>query len=306
MLCSFFIRLHPFDVGAGSYNYNLLGIIKMGKISDALDKATRQGRQKNSTSAKDKKKGGRRPSNDGNVVPLANLKNFVADQKLNPMLVTFHDPQSVEAELFKILRTNLLFPSTGQPPKSILVTSAMPSEGKSFIAANLAISIAQGVDEHVLLIDADVRRPSVHQFFGLGQTGGLCDYLRTGTDVSKHFIKTPIEKLTILPAGSPTTNPAELLTTQKMKALLGEVSRRYEDRFIIIDSAPSSLAAETSAMTNYVDGFIVVVRAGKTPRKAITEVIEQLGKEKVLGIILNHSEQSIKKYYGYGKSYYSS
>jgi protein-tyrosine kinase len=277
----------------------------MGKIFKALERATRQTRQKDPSPAKGRKKDGSRPPNKANVVPFANLKHSITDLEFDRTLVAYHDPQSVEAELFKVLRTNLLFPSKGRPPKSIMITSAMPGEGKSFVAANLAVSIANGVEEHVLLVDADVRRPSIHQFFGLGQTGGLSDYLLTGTNVSKHFIKTPVDKLTILPAGSPPKNPTELLTTQKMKALLDEVSRRYEDRFIIIDSAPSSLASETAAIANYVDGFIIVVRAGKTPRKAVTEVIEQLGKEKVLGIVLNHSEQSVKKYYKYGKSYYS-
>jgi protein-tyrosine kinase len=277
----------------------------MGKIFEALEKATRQTRQKNATPSKARKKGDSRPPNDGNVVPFNNLKHSIQNLEFDPALVAYHDPQSVEAELFKVLRTNLLFPAKGRPPKSILVTSAMPGEGKSFVAANLAVSIANGVEEHVLLVDADVRRASIHEFFGLGQTGGLCDYLQTGTNVAKHFVKTPVDKLTILPAGSPPDNPVELLTTQKMKALLHEVSRRYEDRFIIIDSAPASLASETAAIAKYIDGFIIVVRAGKTPRKAVTEVIEQMGKEKVLGIILNQSDQSIKKYYGYGKSYYS-
>jgi protein-tyrosine kinase len=278
----------------------------MGKIFEALEKATRQTKSKTTPPVKSKGKGEqKRPPNNGNVVPFANLKNFAADLEFDPTLVAFHEPQSVEAELFKVLRTNLLFPAKGHPPKSILITSAVPGEGKSFVAANLAISIANGVEEHVLLVDADVRRPTIHQFFGLSQTGGLSDYLLTGTNVSKHFIKTPVDKLTILPAGSPPDNPVELLTTQKMKAFLHEVSRRYEDRFIIIDSAPCSLASETAAIANYVDGFIIVVRAGKTPRKAVTEVIEQLGKEKVLGIILNHSDQIVKKYRGYGKSYYS-
>jgi protein-tyrosine kinase len=278
----------------------------MGKIFEALEKATRQTKPKAAPPAKGKGKRAKQPPIKGNVVPFANLKNSTADLEFDPTLVAFHDPKSVEAELFKVLRTNLLFPAKGRPPKSILITSAVPGEGKSFVAANLAISIAKGVEEHVLLMDADVRRPSIHQFFGLGQTGGLSDYLLTGANVSKHFIKTPVDKLTILPAGSPPDNPVELLTSQKMKALLHEVSRRYEDRFIIIDSAPSSLASETAAITNYVDGVILVVRAGKTPRKAVTEVIEQLGKEKILGIIMNHSDQIVKKYYGYGKSYYSS
>ncbi|MEJ2452711.1 MAG: exopolysaccharide biosynthesis protein [Candidatus Thiodiazotropha sp.] len=260
----------------------------MGKIFEALEKATRQNRQKDTSPAKAKGKGTKRPPNNGNVVPFANLKKSIGDLEFESSIVAYHDPQSVEAELFKVLRTNLLFPAKGKAPKSILITSAMPGEGKSFVAANLSISIANGVEEHVLLVDADVRRPSIHEFFGLGQTGGLSDYLMTGTNVSKHF-----------------DNPVELLTTQKMKALLHEVSRRYDDRFIIIDSAPSSLASETAAIAKYVDGIIIVVRAGKTPRKAVTEVVEQLGKEKILGIIMNHSDQTLKRYTGYGKSYYA-
>lgn len=279
----------------------------MGKIFEALERATRHARHKDASPVKGKKKGGTQPPNKGNVVPFANLKTSVMDLEFDQSLVTYHDPQSVEAELFKVLRTNLLFPAKGRPPKSIMITSAVPGEGKSFVASNLAISIANGVEEHVLLVDADVRRPSIHEFFGLGhQTGGLSDYLLTGTNVSKHFVKTPVDKLTILPAGSPPENPTELLSTQKMKALLHEVSQRYKDRFIIIDSAPCSMASETAAIAKHVDGIIIVVRAGKTPRKAVTEVIEQLGKEKVLGVILNHSDQIAKKYYGYGKSYYSS
>jgi protein-tyrosine kinase len=275
----------------------------MGKIFEALEKATRHAKSKDASPENGKRKAEGRPQSNGNVVPFANHKTSVLE--FDPALVAYHNPQSVEAELFKVLRTNLLIPVKGRPPKSILITSAMPGEGKSFVAANLAISIARGVEERVLLMDADVRRPSIHRFFGLNQTGGLSDYLVTGTNVSKHFIKTPVDKLTILPAGSPPENPVALLTTHKMKALLHEVSRRYEDRFIIIDSAPSSLASETAAIANYVDGVIIVVRSGETPRKAVAEVIKQLGKEKILGIIMNHSDQTVKKYYGYGKSYYS-
>ena len=89
-----------------------------------------------------------------------------------------------------------------------------------------------------------------------------------------------------------------------MKTLIKEVTQRYEDRYIIIDSAPPLVAPETSAIANYVDGIILVIKSGKTPRAAISEVIEQLGKDKIQGLVLNHSSQVIKKYYGYGKSYY--
>jgi len=278
----------------------------MGKIFDALEKAHKQTKQKESSShANSRMKGMRRPET-GNVVPFADLKNSMPGRDLDSKLIVFHNPQSAEAELFKVLRTNLLFPSNGQAPKSILVTSAIPGDGKTFVAANLAVSIAQGIEEHVLLIDSDIRNPNIGKYFDIEQTEGLSEYLAAGSEVSKNFVKTPVQKLTVLPAGVPPENPSELLTTLKMKTLLNEVSRRYDNRYIIIDSAPPSLAPETAAIANYVDGIIVVVRAGKTPRHAVSEIIEQLGKEKMLGIVLNHSDQSVKKYYGYGKSYYKS
>jgi Mrp family chromosome partitioning ATPase len=89
-----------------------------------------------------------------------------------------------------------------------------------------------------------------------------------------------------------------------MKILLEEVKNRYDDRYVIIDSAPPSLAPETAAISKYVDGIILIIKAGITPKKEIDEVIEQLGKEKIFGVVLNYSDQSSKKYYGYGKLYY--
>lgn len=276
----------------------------MGKIFDALEKASRQTRHKGVSMPGTNRINGNGRTGKAIVVPFADPKSVKPDQSLDRNLVVFHDPQSIEAELFKVLKTNLLFPSSGKPPKSIMVTSAIPGDGKSFVSANLAISISQGIEEHVLLIDSDIRNPSIDRYFNIGRREGLSEYLASGSDVSTNFVKTPVEKLTILPAGLPPRNPTELLTTQKMKALLGEVTKRYEDRYIIIDSAPPSLAPETAAISQHVDGIIIVIKAGKTPRSAVSEVIEQLGKEKILGLVLNHSDQSVKKYYGYGKPYY--
>lgn len=273
----------------------------MGKIFDALEKANRRIPKKESSLPEMSKIKG-----NSNVVSLAELKSPMREPELSSHLVAYHNPQSVEAELFKVLRTNLLFPANGKPPKTIMVTSAIPGDGKSMIAANLAVSIAQGIEDHVLLIDADIRKPRINAYFGLNQQEGLSEYLASGSDVSKNFVKTAVRKLTILTAGMPPENPAELLTTQRMKTFLGEVGRRYEDRYVIIDTAPPSVASETAAIANYVDGIIIVVRAGKTPRSAVTEVIEQLGKNKIVGLVLNSSNQSVKKYYGYGKSYYKS
>jgi len=239
-----------------------------------------------------------------NVVALSRSSKIAFNKKLHQNLVTYHAPQSVEAEYFKVLRTNLLFPSTGQPPRKILVTSALPNDGKSFVASNLAASIAQGIEEYVMLIDCDLRQPTIHSYFGYDKAIGLSEHLTSGTELSKVLLKSPIPKLTILPAGQAPINPTELLTSKKMKALLDEVASRYDDRYILVDSPPPSMASETLAMVNLVDGIILVVKAGATPKNAVSEVIAQIGKEKILGIVLNYSDFSLKKYYGYGKKYY--
>lgn len=276
----------------------------MGKIFDALEKASRQSNLNRSSSAGNKNKMDKDRSGNAIVVPFGDPKMPIASRNIDSNLAVYHNPQSVEAELFKVLKTNLLFPSSGKPPKTVLVTSSIPGDGKSFVSANLAVSIAQGIEEHAMLIDADIRNPSIDGCFNLGQAEGLSEYLSSGKDISQYFHKSAVDKLTIVPAGRPPSNPTELLTTHKMKELLSEVALRYEDRYIVIDSAPPSMAPETAAIAKYVDGIIIVVKAGHTPRNAISEVIEQLGKEKILGLVLNHSDQSVKKYYGYGKPYY--
>jgi len=276
----------------------------MGKIFDALEKANNQIDKTVpvTRSRADAKESARSADN---VVALSNTNKIAQEYRLDPNLVAYHSPQSIEGEVFKMLRTNLLFPSSGKPPKKILITSALPGDGKSFVSSNLAISIAQGVEEYVLLIDADVRRPTIHSYFGFGKVLGLSEHLATGTDISKILLKSPVPKLTIFPAGSSPKNPTELLSSNKMKRLLEEVVNRYDDRFIIIDSPPPSMAAETNAIVNFVDAVILVIRAGKTPKKAVTNTIEQIGKEKIVGIVLNYSDQALKNYYGYGRPYFN-
>jgi len=222
---------------------------------------------------------------------------------LDKNLVSLLNPQSFEAEQFKILRTNLLFPASGQSPRSIMVTSAMPGEGKSFVAANLAVSVALHVNRSVLLIDCDLRRPSIHRQFGFGETPGLSDYLARGIELPSLLLKTGVDHLTILPAGRPPSNPSELLSSERMSDLIKEVSARYRDRLIIIDSPPPKLAAESGALARQVDGILVVIKYASTPRKVVTGLIDKLDPNKVLGAIVNNFEMMspyyARKYYGH-------
>ena len=217
-------------------------------------------------------------------------------------LVTSMNPHSFEAEQFKILRTNLLFAESGKTPRSVMVTSTVPGEGKSFVAANLAISVAQHVNWNVLLIDCDLRRPSVHRQFGFENVAGLSEYLADGSDLERLLLKTGIHNLTILPAGKLPDNPSELLSSERMIALLEEVATRYHDRLIILDSPPPKLTAESGALARYVEAILLVVKYGSTPKDQVTELINKLGKKKIIGAVINKfdagSSRYHKRYYG--------
>ena len=224
----------------------------------------------------------------------------------NNCLITINEPNSFFAEQFKMLRTNLLFPISGNPPKTVMVTSVMPNEGKSFIASNLAISIAQDINKHVLLIDCDLRRPTIGNNFGIVQNSGLSDYLVDDMPLSDLLVKTDVEKLTILPSGKVPDNPSELLSSDKMQNLLKEIADRYEDRYIIIDSPPPQITSESMVISRFVDGLLLVVAYGSKKVDELNALIETIGKEKILGVVFNKLELNISTKFGqnqYG-SYY--
>ena len=274
----------------------------MGKIHDALEKSVKDKDLKIVESVQPNKVKPFKP--DVAVLKKPDDHRFRAKETpfIDPTLITYHDPGSVEAEIFKILRTNILFPKEGKPPRSIMVTSAIPGDGKSFVAANLAISIAQGIEDFVLLMDCDMRRSSIHKRFGLDDhVRGLSDYLSKGKPLASLLKKTVVDKLTILPGGTTPLNPSELLSSQTMKALMIETKSRYSDRFIIVDSPPPQLTAETTALANYIDGILIVVKYGHTPKNMVKDLVEKLGKEKVLGVVMNGYRVPTTERYGYGR-----
>jgi protein-tyrosine kinase len=272
----------------------------LGKIFDALEKSGKESDKRvlpaqrvqkaEQNVVRLKKKipvrpgGGRKISREPKKVPETTGDTVGIDANLVCALT----PRSFEAEQFKMLRTRILYPMSGAPPpRTIMVTSAMPGEGKSFVAANMAVSIAQNINEHVLLMDCDLRLPSIADIFGVGSVAGLSEYLANGMTIPELLIKTMIEKLTILPAGQPPENPSELLSSEKMVNLLEDVKNRYQDRYVIIDLPPPYLTSEANALARQVDGIILVVKSGGSDRKMISSLVEMLGKEKILGVVFN-------------------
>lgn len=270
----------------------------MGKIFDAIEKSIGETR----TVSVMERRESSSPKRDQFDSVHATVEKERSPYNLNfdKNLIVLHRPQSFEAEQFKLLKTNILFPSDGKPARLIMVTSATPGEGKSFVAANLAISIAQNIDEHVLLMDCDLRLPTVNRLFGLGEREGLSEFLTGRQKLPELFCKTGINKLTILPAGRPPNNPSELLASEQMSNLIMEVRERYSDRYIIMDTAPPKLTAESSVLARKADGILVIVNAGKTKKELVAELAEKLGKEKIIGVVLNRSDIGASSYYGYG------
>ena len=235
---------------------------------------------------------------------LTPARNLIMQSSFDPKLIVSLAPESLDAESFKILRTQVLFPKDGKRPRTIMITSAFPGEGKTFVAANLGVSIAQSINQYVLLVDCDLRRPSLHKMLGHSNMQGLHEYLIGKKELPDLLIRSRFKKLSLLTAGSHSHNPTELLLSTKMKKFLEQVKTRSQDRFIIIDAPPTQITSEAAVLSNYVDGIIFVIMAQKSPRATIQKNIEDLGKTKIVGIVFNGYSQSYKSYDKYYKKYY--
>ncbi|OGP95740.1 MAG: hypothetical protein A2157_00365 [Deltaproteobacteria bacterium RBG_16_47_11] len=205
-------------------------------------------------------------------------------------LVSLFQPGSLGAEQFRKLRTHVLKLNISDPPKTIMVTSATEGEGKTFVAANLAAGIAHDLHFHALLVDCDLHNPALSQWFGVQNGHGLSDYLVGRANLSELLMKTEMEKLMILTGGSAQQKPAELIGSKKMEALVHELKSRYNDRYIIFDATPLLATSEPEVLARLVDGILIVVRAGVTPRETVKQAIASLDPKKILGFVLNDVE----------------
>lgn len=208
-------------------------------------------------------------------------------------LVVFSDSSSPLAENFRLLRTQILYPASGKAYKKILITSTVPGSGKSFVCANLGISLAQGLDQYALMVDCDLRRSRLASLFDCHNSRGLVDYLQHGEDLGRLIIKTGMRKLSILPAGHRPVNPAELLGSAKVERMLTELESRYDDRFILIDTPPTLAASETAVLAKHVDGVILVVRWGLGARLQVKQLVESLDTDKIIGVVFNAYESNM-------------
>lgn len=212
------------------------------------------------------------------------------------MLITNKLPNSLSAEAYKTLRTNIEQITSIDNIKTILITSSISGEGKSTVAGNLAISLSKN-NHKVLVIDCDLRRPSLHNKFNIENEYGVGEIL-LGENELKSSIKKIDSRLSVLTAGKIKNDTAELFATENMKQLLDEVRITYD--YIIIDSAPIIPVADTSVLARVIDAAVLVVRANKSIEKLVIQGYEKLKKTsiKILGTVSNDSKRkSMNKFY---------
>jgi protein-tyrosine kinase len=209
---------------------------------------------------------------------------------------------SPAAEQYKILREQVRKLRGQAGTRIISVTSPIKRDGKSTVSANLAAALALDYGEQVLLIDCDLRNPQMHQYFGLPRNPGLTDYLTSSSNgnVLNYVQQTSLPSLKLLPAGKSAGISSELLAMDKMRTIFAEIREKFPNHQIIVDSPPVLSTPEPLILSAQVDGIIMVIRAGKTPRDCLVEAIESLKTDKIMGIVLNGAELGItSKYYYY-------
>ena len=221
--------------------------------------------------------------------------------------LTPETPRTRIADEFRVVKRQLLANVHGKAAplmeraNLIMITSALPGEGKTFVAANLAISLAMELDKTVLLVDADVSRPSVLKRLGLPPSPGLLDILTDPSlQVADVMMRTNIDKLTLLPSGKANGRATELLASDAMDRLLDELATRYSDRIVVFDAPPLLPSTESRVLATYMGQVVIVVEADRTPQKSLTQALATIESCPIVLPLLNKiSRSEVGSYYGY-------
>jgi exopolysaccharide/PEP-CTERM locus tyrosine autokinase len=275
----------------------------MSRIEEALKKAARQG-----TNAQVEPLA-HESAPESVVAPVPSIKQKVSalldvvPMKINHlMLATARNEKSAVVEEYNKLRSTLIALTSGDTFRNtIMVTSTVSEEGKTMTALNLAISMAKEHDHTVLLVDADLRRPSIHRYLDIKPEVGLVHCLRDHLPIEKALIKTGVGKLVILPAGEAIEDPVDLLSSNRMKAIVMELKQRYPERYVIFDTPPALPFADAGVLAGIVDTTLFVVREGKAKLDDLVETLEEFKRHHLLGVVYNDAHSFVNRqsyYYG--------
>jgi len=229
-----------------------------------------------------------------------NLNACATNGPIHEHVVASHQFDPVAAEQYRKLYIEIAQVKRTSELQTLLITSALAGEGKSISALNLAITSTAHEDQHgILLIDTDLRKPSLHSYLGIRPECGLTDYLLGDVEYSRILCKTRIPELTIIAAGRRTGDPTALLASTRMEQFIRDIKSQKQYSYIILDSSPVLLTSEPKRLLQYVDTAILVVRAKKTPAAVVSQVIKILGEENILGCVLNAVTSSDLPFYHY-------
>jgi protein-tyrosine kinase len=224
-------------------------------------------------------------------------------------IVTPNAPRSNIADQYRVIKRPLILNAVGKGAvplnhgNLIMVTSALSGEGKSYTSINLAMSIAAELDHTVMLVDADVARPSILRMLGLPPGPGLLDLLEGRAEMSQVLQRTNIDKLTLLPSGTPHPRATELLASEAMRQLLDDIATRYHDRIVIFDSPPLLLTTESRVLASHMGQIVVVVNAGKTLQADVQHALSTIESGPVRLMLLNKAQSAADGAYGYSYGY---
>lgn len=215
------------------------------------------------------------------------------------MFVMEKAPKSIDAEAYRSLRSNIEYSSFDDEYRAIVVTSSVPGEGKSTTSGNLALSLAQSGNK-VLLVDCDMRKPSIHKKFKISNMSGTAELLlrkESFEDVANCYN----ENLTIITAGKIPPNPSEMLSSRAMAAFIKEMKNEF--KYIILDTPPLQAVTDAQVLSTKSDGVLLVVRAGSTKREMVLNSVDLIKKVhgKIIGTVLNGVENKKNNYYYYGE-----
>jgi capsular exopolysaccharide synthesis family protein len=228
----------------------------------------------------------------GPVVTAAGVaEKVVVDAETNPASV----------EQYRRLAAVLHHAQNERGLRVIMVTSALPGEGKTLTASNLALTLSESYQRRVLLVDADLRRPSIHQLFALPSLSGLSDGLRSVEDRKLTLVEVS-SHLTVLPAGRPDPDPMSVLTSSRMQYVLDEAREKFD--WVIVDTPPVGLMPDAHLLAAMVDGALLIIGAGMSPHRAVAKAADVIGRDRILGVVLNRVGRTDMSHGAYYYSYY--
>ncbi len=225
-----------------------------------------------------------------------------APTQLSENRLVAQDNGSALADTFRLLRTQVLHRMTEKGASTLAVCSANSGEGKSLVACNLAISLALNVDRSVLLVDLDLRRPSIGGYFGVEPPYGLGDYLKERRPLADCLLRPGIERLVLLPTLRPLQLSSEILSSPRMRSLAEELRTRYPDRIVVYDMPPLLATDDFLSFAPLIESALLVVEENKTPKPDIRRCLELIPPDKLIGSVLNKTKTGAGGYYYYGYS----